>query len=168
MSHAPVSPFYQDPDPGQSLCSQDLEEHIEALVAFRHLLTQPQRDTLWRLLHSQKEAGRKETGEPVEYGADFDLEEEITEQIRAVRAVREACVDPAGRVKDGTSVREVKEVVSAGSTLLTSLMRHHTQVVNLGRIRNLERAVVDVLREEDPGLRDRVLQKFEERLEGLR
>jgi hypothetical protein len=84
-------------------------------------------------------------GRTVEYGADFDLKEEVQAQIQAVRAMRDA-VMPNGVVRVGTSAREVKEVVTASSTLLTTLMKMHEKVMSFDRSRAIEEAVTATIR----------------------
>jgi hypothetical protein len=84
-------------------------------------------------------------GRTVEYGADFDLKEEVQAQIQAVRAMRDA-VMPNGVVRVGTPAREVKEVVTASSTLLTTLMKMHERVMSFDRSRAIEEAVTATIR----------------------
>ena len=101
----------------------------------------------------------------VGYGAAFNLVHEVEAQIAAVRAVRDTVLGSDGRILAGTSSREAKEVIASGSTLINTLMKFHTQVVNMDRIRKLEASVVEVLKEADPEIADAVLERLEQRLE---
>jgi len=83
--------------------------------------------------------------EQVEYNASFDLKDEVQAQIQAVRAMREA-VMPNGVVRAGTPAREVKEVVTASSTLLNTLMKMHERVMSFDRSRAIEEAVTTTIR----------------------
>jgi hypothetical protein len=69
-----------------------------------------------------------------------------------------------GAIKEGFTPREAKEVVTSGTTMLSALMKHRKEIVNMERLRKLESAVIEVLREEDPAVRERVVARWEERL----
>lgn len=80
------------------------------------------------------------------YGADFDIASEINDQIRVVRALRSTIVDEDGSLKDGIAPREAKEMISAGSTMLASLMKFHEKVINQDRMRAVETATIDTIK----------------------
>lgn len=163
---AAVSPIpqqdYVDPLP-HKIVSSDLEEPVKAIVQFHQHLTTGQRELLLDVLHEDAQEG----DEPVEYGAGFDLAGEVRQQIIAVRAIREKVVGRDGRVKDGVASRDLNAVVSSGSTLITSLLKHHNQIDAMKRIRTLEKAVITGLQEVSPEFKDKVLQIFEEKLATL-
>lgn len=110
----------------------DIDEYISAIEVMSDHLTDEHVSRLFCLLQ-----GRAQT---VEYGASFDIKEEVQMQIMAVRAMRNA-VMPNGRVRPGLASREVKEVVTASSTLLNTLMKTHDKIMSLERQRAIEEAV---------------------------
>lgn len=110
----------------------DIDEYISAIEVMSEQLTDEHVSRLFCLLQ-----GRAQT---VEYGASFDIKEEVQMQIMAVRAMRNA-VMPNGRVRPGLASREVKEVVTASSTLLNTLMKTHDKIMSLERQRAIEEAV---------------------------
>lgn len=157
--------LYDDPLDGVVLHSSDLDDHVNTLLTHRHYLSQAQVDRIARALRIDVEESAPRQAAGMEYGADFDMAYEVQQQITAVRAIRDHVMDSRGRLREGITARDAKEVVTSGSTLLSSLMKFHSSVVNMERLRLLERAVVEVLREEDDDLRDRVLTRLAQRLE---
>ena len=115
-----------------------------------------------RLRHSLKS---DEEEEHVVYGAGFDLASEVEQQILAVRAARDHVMTRDGRLKSGFSSRDAKDLVTAGSTLLQSLMKHHAEIMNIERMRALEQAVIETLKKADPEIAKSVISKLEERLQ---
>jgi ABC-type amino acid transport substrate-binding protein len=146
------------------LHSSDLEEHVVAITLYSRLLDRAQRARLVKVLGVPQAQARTASGAGNPYGADFDLAQEVGEQIKAVRAVRQQVMTADGSVAEGMTPRDMKEVVTSGTTLLGSLMKFHKEVINMDRLRKLEQAVIDVLMEEDEDLKNRVLAKLEERL----
>jgi len=80
------------------------------------------------------------------YGANFDLAEEVNEQIKAVRALRDMIMDENGQIKDGHTPRDAKELISSSNTLLGSLMRFHDKIINQNRMRLVEQATVEAVK----------------------
>ena len=115
----------------------NIDEYISAIEVMSDHLTDEHVSRLFCLLQ-----GRAET---VEYGASFDIKEEVQMQIMAVRAMRNA-VMPNGKVRPGLASREVKEVVTASSTLLNTLMKTHKDVMSFSRSRAIEEAVTTTVR----------------------
>ena len=150
-------------DPLQEIAaveSDDMESHVAAILAFRSSLSDEQ---VSRLRHSLLRPG--EEPEHTVYGASFDLAAEVEQQILAVRAARDHVMTKDGRLRSGFSSRDAKDLVTAGSTLLQSLMKHHADIMNMERMRALEQTVIETLNEEDPEFRKRVVSRLEERLQ---
>lgn len=104
------------------------------------------------------------TVEDPEYGADFDMIEEVNEQIKAVRALRSSVLDPVtGQVRDDKSSRDVKEIVSTSATLLTSLMKFHEKIINQDRMRALEQATIEVVKDLSPEAQEKFFTALEEK-----
>lgn len=123
-----------------------LDEHIEVLESLSGSLRDDQISRLWLLLATVAPP----SDEQVKYGADFDLAAEVSMQIMAVRAMRESVL-PGGRVRPGVPAREIKEVITASSTLLNTLLKTHEKIMSYERMRAIEEAVnetIDTLPEE--------------------
>lgn len=142
---------------------EDLRHALEQVLTYASFLSRDQRDRLREAL-SKFDPVEGVTMSAVEYGAGFDLAGEVEAQIAAVRAVRATVIGSDGRILPGISSREAKEVISSGSTLLTTLMRFHEKVQNLDRLRKLESSVLDALREVDPDLQEEVIKRLEDKL----
>ena len=101
------------------------------------------------------------------YGADFDFKQEISAQLNAIRAMRQKIMNVNGTIKDGTTIREVKECLAAANTLTTALMKNHEKIMNFDRQRALEQATiaaVDKLPEEAKAI---FFEELNNRLEQL-
>lgn len=159
----PPPPDYVD-DLGQHSLAEDLEETVTFLIQHKVHISLPQRERLREAVKLPGEEAIMAPAEPVGYGTGFDLGAEVEAQIQAVRAVR-STVMKDGRIIDGVSSREAKEVISSGSTLLNTLMKFHEKVLNMDRLRMLEAAVIEVLGEESEDLRERVVESMEQKLE---
>ncbi len=118
----------------------ELDGYIELIETMADDLRDDQVGRLWTVL-----AERAPGEAAVKYGADFDLKEEVQAQIQAVRAMRNAIM-PGGIVRQGTPAREIKEVVTASSTLLTTLMKMHEKVMSFDRSRAIEEAVTETMK----------------------
>ena len=148
---------YEDPL-GEMVSIEDLEVHVRSLLQFKKFLSDNQRDRLITAFLPEV----KQTS--VELGGGFDIIDEVQQQIVAVRAIRNELIDKQGRIREGFSPREANTAFSAGNSLLQLLTKYQKDLINMGRLRKLESAVIDVLREEDPELHQRVLRRFDEKL----
>ena len=116
-----------------------------------HALTEAQEERIRKVLAASDAT----------YGADFDFSREIAEQLVAVRALR-AQILAGNRVREGVSSRDVRELISASSTLLSNLMKTHEKVQSFERQRKIEEALIEVLAEF--GLKDEFMRRLEEKL----
>lgn len=140
----------------------DIDEAVEFLRQHAGFVTKDQWDRLAGIGKALTPAT-----EVVLYDANFSLADEVQAQIQAVRAIRDRIMTPNGQLSKDITTREAKEVVSSGSTLLTSLMKFHEKVVNMERIRMLETSVIEALEEADQEIKSLVLTKMEEKLANL-
>lgn len=124
----------------QALPSVELDEHVEAILNHADRLNQDQISDLLVILN---EHGVEGGG----YGANFDMKAEVNEQIKAVKAMRQQVMTPSGRPKSGISARDLKEVATASNTMLQTLMKIHEKVVNAERMRAVEKATTDAIRQ---------------------
>ncbi len=137
MLAAPATPEIQDfMDTPPDLEAQHL---IEELTLRSAHITQEQATTL-------RDLAMTRLPDDFTYGADFDFASEVTAQIRAVRAMRRSVMSDSGKVLENVSARELKEVVSASSTLLQTLLKTHEKVLSFDRQRAVERSVVEVVK----------------------
>ena len=138
----------------------ELDGYIDLIDTLSEGLRDDQVTRLWGIL-----SGRG-GGDKVEYNASFDIKEEIQAQIVAVRALRNS-VMPGGVVRPGLPAREIKEAVSASSTLLSSLMKHHEKVLSMDRQRAIELAVTDAVRSLPDEQRETFFSLLEENLSAI-
>lgn len=82
----------------------------------------------------------------VAYGANYDITVEVQGLISAVRAMQNSVMDERGRIREGITPREMKEVVTSTSSLMNLLMKSHEKLMTFDRQRAMEQATVDVLR----------------------
>lgn len=83
----------------------------------------------------------------IEYGANYDITIEVEGLIQSVRAMRNTVMDEQGRVREGITPREMKEMITATTALMNLLMKSHEKLMTFDRQRALEQSTVDVLRE---------------------
>ena len=137
----------------------DLEDHVSMIEAMSEGLTDHQVARLWGILQDRAEV-------QVEYGPDFNMVEEVRMQIAAVRAMRNS-VMPGGVMRLGVPVREMKEMVTASSTLLTTLLRTHKEVLSLDRQRAIEAATVATMQTLPEEAREVFFAELAEALEAI-
>lgn len=111
---------------------------------FPHL-KEPQLKRLFELIQSHPD--RPSEAIAPQYGADYDLTGEVDTLIMAVRALRQSVMTDDGRLIDGTTAKEMREMVTASSNLLQFLMKAHEKLMSFERQRVLERTVSEVLLE---------------------
>lgn len=116
----------------------NLQPLLEELVLHRSFISEDQ-------AHMLLDLATPLLPDTVTYGADFDFTAEITAQIQAVRAMRRSVMSDSGHVLEQVSARELKEVVSASSTLLQTLLKTHEKVMNFSRLRAVEKAVTGLI-----------------------
>jgi hypothetical protein len=114
----------------------ELDEHISTIEMMADELSEEEIARLWAVLQARVQT--------VEYGAEFDINEEVQMQIMAVRAMRDSIM-PGGRMRVGVPAREMKEVVTASSTLLNTLLRTHEKILNYDRQRAIEEATIEAI-----------------------
>jgi len=104
--------------------------------------------------------------EDLVYDENFDLKVEIAAQISAVRAMRKTVLLSTGRVKEGVSPRELKEVVTSSSQLIATLMKYHEKLMTMDRYRAVEATTLEILQDLSEGedLTEKFLTLLEARL----
>lgn len=137
----------------------NLDEHIHAISVYGDQLTDEQIARLRSILFGRGD-------DQVEYNASFNLREEVQAQIMAVRALRNS-VMPGGRVSPGMHAREIKEMISASSTLLNTLLKTHGQILSLERSRCIEEAVTEAIKTLPDEARESFLSLLETNLSAI-
>ncbi|RLA60687.1 MAG: hypothetical protein DRQ89_12445 [Epsilonproteobacteria bacterium] len=82
----------------------------------------------------------------VTYGAEYDMTSEVEGLIQSVRAMRNSVMTEDGRMRTDVTPREMKDVVTATSSLMNLLMKSHEKLMDFDRHRALEQATIDILR----------------------
>lgn len=141
--------------------SVDLTGALELIHRHPDALTQEQAIDLFTILREHI----PDVGE--EYGANFDLKAEVAQQIRSVRAMRNQVMDSAGRVNEGMQPRDVKELVTASTTLLKMLVNVHEQVINFDRMKAVEDATVEAIKTLPQEAQNAFFEELDRRLEEI-
>jgi len=138
----------------------ELSEQVEIIASSPDSLTDEQVAVLWGAIQHR-------LGDSVEYGADFDLAAEVESQIAMVRAMRRNVITDAGTVLPGVAARELKEVVSASTTLLSTLTKSHEKILSFDRMRSIETATVAAIKELPPERQALFFETLESRLSDI-
>jgi hypothetical protein len=148
----------------------DLGDLINFLRFHSGLLTPEQTDNLLNLAREVAKNGGNSAifdqntsflGTGSRIGDDFDLAGEVSEQLLAVRALRKKIYANGIIIGD---LKEAKDVLTAGNQMLQLLVKLEGEVRTIERLRAVETAVIEVLKDESPELRESLLRKMEERL----
>ena len=132
---------------------------LDSLEVYSHLLQPDQINRLRSIIGDH-------AAEKVVYGPEFDIADEISQQITAVRALRESVL-PGGVVRAGLPAREIKDAISASSTLITNLMKHHDKILGFERSRAVELAVSETIKTLSDEDRATFMKKLEENLSAI-
>ena len=98
------------------------------------------------------------------YGADFDVSQEIGEQLAIAKAMRARLLDEEGRLNERFSAREAKEVMSACSTLIGVLMKSQQELLSFRRVLMVENATKRALDTLPREAQDAYLHELERQL----
>jgi len=112
-----------------------LDTEVEMIAVNHHLLRKDQVTLLLNAVDPYMDH------EDVEYGAEFDIKEEINAQITLVRTMRRSVLNQNGGLKLDATTRDIKEVIAAGTTLTNLLMKSHEAILNADRQRAMEAAL---------------------------
>lgn len=99
--------------------------------------------------------------------ADFDLAAELGNQLVLLRAMQATLLDEQGALTPGTSIREVRESLTAANTLYGTLLKSQEKLLSQSRMQAVVRTAAEVLRELDPQAHDRYFELLEKRLDQL-
>ncbi len=114
--------------------SDEIEDCIAVLRECADQLTSEQAESIIRMV-------RQHHADKVEFGAAFDMGEEIGQQLTLARAMRARLLDENGKLSQRFSAKEAKEVTSASTSLINVLTRTMKEVLNFQRLLKIENAV---------------------------
>jgi len=149
---SPLDGFFEE--------TADLDTEVEMILNHPGLLRDEQLDNLHTILSEYLPSS-------VKYGADFDFNHEIEAQIVAVRAMRARVMTPGGQLKVDIPIREAKETLAAGTTLLQTLMKNHEKVMNFNRQRAIEEATIQAIRNLPQENQDQFFASLKDLLDGI-
>lgn len=116
-SRSPVSPF------------------IDVLCEAQGLLSPADRDRLRALVPPETDAL-----------AHLDLKDEVAQQIRMVRAMRNSLFYPDGRPKSTTTAKDARDILTSAQSLLSLLVRLQEKIDRDDRLRRIEMACVQAVK----------------------
>lgn len=127
-----------DPELASTL---SLDASVEDICNFADMLSTEQAQRLYiKLRHAHSEVGIGQA-----YGADFDVSQEIGEQITVVKAMRARLIDADGRLTARFSAKEAKEILGASNALNQTIMKFQKEITNFQRLIMVENAVKSAL-----------------------
>lgn len=138
-----------------------LDTEVEMIAVNHHLLRADQVSVLLAAVESHIDR------DEVEYGADFDIKDEINSQIQMVRAMRRSVLAEDGKIKMDVATRDLKEVMAAGTTLTNLLMKSHEQILNADRQRAMETALKSAVSTLDKDAQAQFFDTLESLLESI-
>lgn len=81
----------------------------------------------------------------LEFDEDFNIRDELVIMMKMVKAVRNEVIDPAGRVKEGTTIQEVKSVLDSSLKLSSELNKVNKDLINQERMQAVEASFMEVV-----------------------
>lgn len=139
----------------------DLAPHVAAIVEHTDAINDTQLNVLMTALEPRLRENQ------VEYGAEFDIMQEISSMIQMVRAMRKHVLNESGSVKEGIDTRALKEVISASNTLAQMLIKSQNQILSADRQRAMEAALRDAIMTLDKERQDVFFETLENLLEKI-
>lgn len=158
----------RDASPQSTESSGALSHYIEVVVKNFDQVSLKDKKKLRALLLAEVpgRSAASRTGDQEDYGPNFSMQQELNEQLKLIRLMREHVLeegfdfdeDEKGKV----DLRGKKEVIAACNSFFNSLMKYHETIVNLERLRLVEKALVTAVKEfsESSGDREGVYEEF--------
>ena len=101
---------------------------------------------------------------PDNFDEEFDLREELSTQLKMVRAVRNSILNSAGQIREDTTVSEVKSVLDASMKLAQMLTKANKEIVNIERIQAVEAAFLETIADLDEARQKEFVAILEKRM----
>lgn len=134
--------------------TREAQDAFEALRDRLQYLNAPDQRELQRLLSTELQLDGDD------FDHEFDLQEEVNAQLRMLRSLRSRAD------RENLSVRETRDVLSSASTLIQMLIKEQEKVVNIDRLRTIEKAVVEAVQTLPQEQQDIFLKNLEGKLDG--
>lgn len=134
-----------------------LSELVETACKHKRYMTPAQIELIQREFGAMKET--KDGG----FGVEFDLMEEVGHQIAAAQMLRKANFAPDGSIV--TTSKEAKEALSASLSLLKMLVDMQGELFSQARMRAIEVAVTETMKDLGEEVQGRFISTLTERLE---
>ncbi len=96
--------------------------------------------------------------------SDFDLHEEIMEQIRVAKILRSSAFPEGQKTVASENMRDAKEALTASTSLIKALTTTLEKIYNQDKVRTLQQTLIEALKETDPVLQNRFMTLLRERL----
>jgi len=161
----PIYPMALTTDQLLSLNPSDL---VDFLVQRKSLLSSEIRERLYTEFAPASAPRRMQIipiPENCRPGEGLDLYKEVQDQLQAVQLLRSSVITVDNGVATlSAGVRETKEALSAATTLLKLLVDLESEVMNMSRIRTIQKTTIEVLEELGPDVQSKFLELLESRL----
>lgn len=129
-----------------------LKELVDFIITRRHFLL-PAEIAMLRMYFGAET--------PTKTEASIDIAKEVSEQLHALKTLRSTLIH--GNQITG-SPKEVKDLISASTSLLSLLSKTQEDIWNQDRIRSMELTLLSILNDLDPELKDKFVAEMERRL----
>lgn len=154
---------------------EDLRELLVTVIAalpgltdetFEQVMSAVQAEALSRFGHDPRWPDREggaptDDDEPHVSGmSDESLVREVEENLKAITKLRESML-PNGVPANDLAARDVTSFVTASTSAYERLVKFRERIINQSHLSAMERAVIAVLRDEDPALSDRLVDQME-------
>jgi len=103
-----------------------------------------------------------------EFDSEFDLSQELTNQLKALQSIRDRIFSSDGRIKEGSSVKEAKDFMSSSGSLLQMLQKSRSELINIDRMQAIEEATIDTMRELGEDVIDDFSARLKEKLDRIK
>ena len=140
----------------------DLSHPTELIASTPESLTEDQLGILWVAISSQMKE------DEVRFNSDFSLANEIEAQIKLVRLMRANIATPDGRqLLPGVDGRSLKDIITASTNLVSTLVKNQAQVLNFSRMQAIEKSVSEVVREFPADVQDKFFALLKKKLAAI-
>ncbi len=99
-----------------------------------------------------------------DYDETFDMKREIGIQMNMIKGLRHSVFKPNGRLEPGVEFKDAKYVLESSNKMISVLMNHQKQLINVERMQAVEASVIDVLDTMPPEHKSLFLEKLKEKL----
>jgi len=100
----------------------------------------------------------------IDFDEDFNVREELVTQMKLVRAIRNSLLESNGRLKEDTTVSEVKSVLDASIRLSEMLNKVNKDLINHERLQAVEAAFMETISGFDKEIQLECVKNLEKRL----